>query len=77
MMPTQETMLDQPYFSSQNTYPPRYYQRNEINRTMDAIAKGQNRLLVMATGTGETYNSVSDRLPAAEKRHEAKGAVSS
>ena len=58
LMPTQETMLDQPYFSSQNTYPPRYYQRNAINRTVDAIAKGQNRLLlVMATGTGKTYTA--------------------
>ena len=58
LIPTQETMLDQPYFSSQNTYPPRYYQRNAINRTVDAIAKGQNRLLlVMATGTGKTYTA--------------------
>ena len=58
LMPTQETMLDQPYFSSQNTYPPRYYQRNAINRTVDAIARGQNRLLlVMATGTGKTYTA--------------------
>ena len=58
LIPTQETMLDQPYFSSQNTYPPRYYQRNAINRTVDAIARGQNRLLlVMATGTGKTYTA--------------------
>ena len=58
LMSAQETMLDQPYFSSQNTYPPRYYQRNAINRTVDAIARGQNRLLlVMATGTGKTYTA--------------------
>ncbi len=37
---------------------PRYYQINAINRTVEAIAKGQNRvLLVMATGTGKTYTA--------------------
>ena len=37
---------------------PRYYQQIAINRTVDAIAKGQNRiLLVMATGTGKTYTA--------------------
>ncbi len=54
----QETVLEQPYYTSQNTYPPRYYQRNAINRTVDAIARGQQRLLlVMATGTGKTYTA--------------------
>lgn len=54
----QETVLNQPYFSSQNTYPPRYYQRIAINRTVDAIAQGKDRLLlVMATGTGKTYTA--------------------
>lgn len=58
LTPVQETMIQQPYYSSQNTYPPRYYQRIAINRTVDAIAKGQNRLLlVMATGTGKTYTA--------------------
>ena len=38
--------------------PPRYYQLNAINRTVEAIAAGQNRaLLVMATGTGKTYTA--------------------
>ena len=56
--PAQEKVFDQPYYSSQNTYPPRYYQRIAINRTVDAIASGQNRiLLVMATGTGKTYTA--------------------
>ena len=56
--PAQEIIRSQPYFSSQNTYPPRYYQRIAINRTVDAIARGQNRiLLVMATGTGKTYTA--------------------
>ena len=58
MTPTQEAVIEQPYYSSQNTYPPRYYQRIAINRTADAIARGQNRLLlVMATGTGKTYTA--------------------
>ena len=56
--PAQETILRQPYYSSQNTWPPRYYQRIAINRTLDAIARGQDRLLlVMATGTGKTYTA--------------------
>lgn len=56
--PNEERIINQPYYSSQNTYPPRYYQRIAINRTLDAIAKGQNRLLlVMATGTGKTYTA--------------------
>ena len=56
--PAQEAIRSQPYYSSQNTYPPRYYQRIAINRTLDAIARGQQRLLlVMATGTGKTYTA--------------------
>lgn len=56
--PQQEAILAQPYYTSQNTYPPRYYQRIAINRTVDAIARGQQRiLLVMATGTGKTYTA--------------------
>jgi len=58
LTPVQEAVIEQPYYSSQNTYPPRYYQRIAINRTVDAIARGQNRLLlVMATGTGKTYTA--------------------
>ena len=54
----QERIIAQPYFSSQNTYPPRYYQRIAINRTVEAIANGRDRLLlVMATGTGKTYTA--------------------
>lgn len=56
--PAQETVIQQPYYSSQNTYPPRYYQRIAVNRTVDAIAQGRDRLLlVMATGTGKTYTA--------------------
>ena len=58
LTPAQEAAMAQPYFSSQSTYPPRYYQRIAINRTVDAIARGQKRLLlVMATGTGKTYTA--------------------
>lgn len=54
----EKKVVNQPYYSSQNTYPPRYYQRNAINRTVEAIARGQQRLLlVMATGTGKTYTA--------------------
>lgn len=54
----EEKLLDEPYYSSNSTYPPRYYQRVAINKTINAIAKGQNRiLLVMATGTGKTYTA--------------------
>ncbi len=51
-----ETIINTPYYFGEETFPPRYYQRIAINRTVEAIAKGQNRiLLVMATGTGKTY----------------------
>ena len=51
-------LMRQPYYTSQNTWPPRYYQRIAVNRTIEAAAKGQNRiLLVMATGTGKTYTA--------------------
>ena len=54
----EKKIISQPYYSSQNTYEPRYYQRKAINRTVEAIAKGQKRLLlVMATGTGKTYTA--------------------
>lgn len=54
----EEAIIGQPYYSSQSTYPLRYYQRVAVNRTLDAIARGQNRiLLVMATGTGKTYTA--------------------
>lgn len=55
---TEKKVVDQPYYSSQSTYPPRYYQRNAVNRTVEAIARGKQRiLLVMATGTGKTYTA--------------------
>ena len=52
------SVIEQPFCTGQNIFPPRYYQRNAVNRTVGAIAKGQNRvLLVMATGTGKTYTA--------------------
>lgn len=56
--PTEEVrkIEAQPYYTSQKTWPPRYYQQVAINKTLDTIARGQDRvLLVMATGTGKTY----------------------
>lgn len=51
-------IIDQPYYSSQSTYPPRYYQRVAVNRAVEEIAQGKDRLLlVMATGTGKTYTA--------------------
>ncbi len=54
----EKKIYNQPYYTSQKTYSPRYYQRNAINKTVAAIARGQKRLLlVMATGTGKTYTA--------------------
>ncbi|MGI6090664.1 MAG: EcoAI/FtnUII family type I restriction enzme subunit R [Saccharofermentanales bacterium] len=58
LTPVEAAIIDQPYYTSQTTYAPRYYQRIAINRSVDAIAKGQKRLLLaMATGTGKTYTA--------------------
>src|SRR5262245_31041455 len=54
----QERIVLYPYHGDGSGKEPRYYQRNAINATVEAIAKGQNRiLLVMATGTGKTYTA--------------------
>ena len=54
--PDLKTIIDTPYYYGEETFAPRYYQRIAINRTVEAVAKGQDRLLlVMATGTGKTY----------------------
>lgn len=51
-----ETILNTPYYFGEETFAPRYYQRVAINRAVEAVANGQDRLLlVMATGTGKTY----------------------
>ena len=50
--------IEQPYYTSSNSFRPRFYQRIAINRTINAIARGENRiLLAMATGTGKTYTA--------------------
>lgn len=54
----QEKIVTQEYFFDGSGRTPRYYQQVAINRTMEAIAKGQDRImLVMATGTGKTYTA--------------------
>ena len=51
-------IVEQPYYFDQYTNEPRYYQRIAINRTIEAVAQGRNRmLLVMATGTGKTFTA--------------------
>ena len=54
----EETIVLQDYFDDASGRGPRYYQVNAINAAIEAIAKGNNRiLLVMATGTGKTYTA--------------------
>jgi len=52
----QQTIVTQDYYSDASGKEPRYYQLNAINKVVEAVAKGQERiLLVMATGTGKTF----------------------
>ena len=52
----EEKLLAQPFHDDGSGKEPRYYQADAINRTIEAVAKGKKRvLLVMATGTGKTY----------------------
>ena len=54
--PEHERITSQDYYFDGSGRRPRYYQQIAINRTIEAIAKGQNRILItMATGTGKTY----------------------
>lgn len=54
----QQQIVTQDYYSDGSDRTPRYYQLMAINKTIEAIAQGQNRLLlVMATGTGKTYTA--------------------
>lgn len=53
-----EALIDVPYYTSNDSFPPRYYQRIAINKVIQAIACGKRRMmLVMATGTGKTYTA--------------------
>ena len=50
--------VEMPYYDDGSGRAPRYYQANAINNTVEAVAKGKQRiLLVMATGTGKTYTA--------------------
>lgn len=54
----QQATIEEPYYDDGNGRTPRYYQMVAVNRAVEAVAKGQNRiLLVMATGTGKTYTA--------------------
>jgi len=54
----QEAIVSQDYYSDGGNKTPRYYQLIAINKTIEAIAAGQKRiLLVMATGTGKTFTA--------------------
>jgi type I restriction enzyme R subunit len=56
--PEARQVIEQDYYFDGSGKAPRYYQLNAINRVIEAIAKGQKRLLlVMATGTGKTYTA--------------------
>src|SRR5664279_150938 len=58
LTPDEEKIVLQDYFDDASGKAPRYYQVNAVNAAIEAIAKGQNRvLLVMATGTGKTYTA--------------------
>ena len=51
-------LIEQPFYTDGSGRAPHYYQRVAINRAIEAMAKGQQRvLLVMATGTGKTYTA--------------------
>jgi type I restriction enzyme R subunit len=65
-----ETVIKVPYFYREGVNRPRYYQRIAVNRTVEAVANNQRRiLLVMATGTGKTYTAfqIVHRLYSAKK----------
>ena len=54
----EEKVITYPYYFDKASFTPRYYQRIAINRAVEAVAKEQDRiLLVMATGTGKTYTA--------------------
>ncbi|WP_299311601.1 EcoAI/FtnUII family type I restriction enzme subunit R [uncultured Halomonas sp.] len=56
--PAERPVVEQPYYDDGSGRSPRYYQRIAINRTVEAVARSQDRiLLVMATGTGKTFTA--------------------
>ncbi|WP_282179748.1 EcoAI/FtnUII family type I restriction enzme subunit R [Maribacter stanieri] len=56
--PEAQEIVENDYYADDSGMTPRYYQQNAVNRTLEAVAKGQDRIiLVMATGTGKTYTA--------------------
>ena len=56
--PEAKNTVEMPYYDDGTGRAPRYYQVNAVNRAIEAVANGANRiLLVMATGTGKTYTA--------------------
>lgn len=56
--PLEQKIVETPYYVDVYSHEPRYYQRIAVDRTVEAIARGQQRvLIVMATGTGKTYTA--------------------
>tara|TARA_R110002153_G_scaffold14261_1_gene51966 strand:- start:240 stop:2612 length:2373 start_codon:yes stop_codon:yes gene_type:complete len=56
--PEAKEIVEKEYYADDSGMNPRYYQQNAVNRTIEAIAKGQDKIiLVMATGTGKTYTA--------------------
>ncbi len=56
--PEEIQVITQDYYEDGSDKSPRYYQMHAVNKTIEAVARGQNRcLLVMATGTGKTYTA--------------------
>ena len=56
--PEEQKIVETPFYYDAYSHEPRYYQRIAVDRTVEAIAKGQQRVLVvMATGTGKTFTA--------------------
>ena len=56
--PDELNIIETPFYYDAHSHEPRYYQRIAVDRTVEAIAKGQQRVLVvMATGTGKTFTA--------------------
>ncbi len=56
--PEEQRVVETPFYYDAYSHEPRYYQRIAIDRTVEAIARGQQRVLVvMATGTGKTFTA--------------------
>ncbi|WP_341220684.1 EcoAI/FtnUII family type I restriction enzme subunit R [Polaribacter atrinae] len=56
--PEAKEIVEKDYYADDSGMSPRYYQQNAVNRTLEAVAKGQDKIiLVMATGTGKTYTA--------------------